>query len=56
MERIIAIIEAELKHQEDTIALLKWEIEDLRKMLKAKDEELEAMRQRRTFQEEIANG
>lgn len=55
MERIIAIIEAELKHQEDTIALLKWEVEDLRKMLKAKDEELEDMKRRRPFSE-VANG
>ena len=34
MERIIAIIEAELKRQEDMISLLKWENEDLRGRIK----------------------
>lgn len=34
MERIIAIIEAELKRQEEMISLLKWENEDLKERLK----------------------
>lgn len=56
MERIIAIIEAELKHQEDTISLLKWENEDLKKQLKETEEALENMRRRRPFEEVIGNG
>ena len=37
MERIINIIEAELKRQEDEIALLKWQVEDLKKKLQEKE-------------------
>lgn len=49
MDRIINLIEAELKRQEDIIALQKWEIEDLKEKLKKAEEELSLYRNRQPF-------
>ena len=51
MDRIIKLIEKELRRQEDEIKLLSWQIEDLKKELKDKEEVIEAMERRRPFGE-----
>lgn len=56
MEIIINLIEAELKRQEDEIALQKWKIEDLTQKLKEAEEILERCRVRKTFAEVTNNG
>ena len=55
MDRIINLIEAELKRQEDEIKLLKWQIEDLKKEIEEQDEIIAGMRLRRPFAETIKN-
>ena len=45
MVRIIEIIEKELRRQEDEIKLLSWQIEDLKKELKAKQEVIDQITQ-----------
>jgi predicted RNase H-like nuclease (RuvC/YqgF family) len=56
MERIIAIIENELRRQEDEIKLLNWRIEDLQRELKDKTRALEEMSRRRPFSEVMNDG
>jgi predicted RNase H-like nuclease (RuvC/YqgF family) len=56
MARIIEIIEKELRRQEDEIKLLKWQIEDLTKELKAKQEVIEELNRRRPFGEVMNDG
>jgi cell division septum initiation protein DivIVA len=51
MERIINLIEAELKRQEQEIELLKWQIEDMKKQIEEKEEALAEYRGRRPFAE-----
>ena len=45
MQRIIEIIEAKLKEQEDTIKLQKWQISDLTAKLEKAEETIERMRE-----------
>lgn len=56
MDRIIKLIEKELRRQEDEINLLKWQIEDLQRELKDKTQALEEMSRRRPFSEVMNNG
>jgi cell division septum initiation protein DivIVA len=56
MDRIIKLIEKELRRQEDEISLLKWQIEDLQKELKDKTQALEEMSRRRPFGEVMNDG
>lgn len=53
MDRIINLIEAELKRQEEVIALQKWKIEDLTEQLKNAKEQLEGYRMRIPFAEKV---
>ena len=53
MDRIINIIEAELKRKDEMIELQKWKIEDLTEQLKNAEEALQEYRRRSPFAEVI---
>lgn len=56
MDRIINLIEKELKRQEDEISLLKWQIEDLKEKLNETESALEEARRRKPFSEVMNDG